>query len=651
MRWFTLLSLALIVPALGAADKPFVGPQPSEEVTRLALPFEAQAAALDDLKRFPTVHRVFMRYLWIREPAAMTVKNLSFAINTISCSELIIRPAPVAGGMLIRIDLRDYTDSVALKRWLIFWEELAFDPSFSLLVTKDILDNLKKQNSAFKVRQRRTSSVPTVVKEAEPDWNDPKNWEEVTVDPYIQNGRTYTTALVKKKFPKVAQKSGIEIGDTFIELPIAEVKFDDNVNVIRLDADHLNPAVNQTLQSWTGSLAPVVEADYFLFRALSTIQDKGKDAKDNEVYKTIYGGLYYEFAGIQTAKQRFGKDTKATDLDALFKDLGLGDAEKGITAEKLFADLRSDRRSGVSRSAVAGEKPRQVEVLPNPLAPPEVKGIVSITHDIEDEHIDINSNPIKNLLKFQDDAREVIWVRRNGLHGFSLYNGQGVLQREVPFNVANDSTIPKPFTQRLQGAISCIRCHASESGWRSAPNDVAAFIKGKKADIFGDLTNGNDLIDDTNRRLAGLYQGQFDGIFESARDDYAKMILKATGPSTDKEDPAQLKLARIMGDSVGLQYNHYAYEAVDPQKALRELGFKVPKSKAKEIINELLPPMRSYHPVAAFGAFSPEDSTIALLKQGIPVNRFVWNAVYTQALTRSRAAVYNLTELEKGDKK
>src|SRR6202021_2828642 len=101
--------------------------------------------------------------------------------------------------------------------------------------------------------------------------------------------------------------------------------------VIRLLPLHVDKALYTAAASMTGSEAFLTTDRYFLFRALSTIQDDD-DGKPN-VYSTIFGGLYYQLAGIGTNFK------KGTDLDNILAGLGIGNVEQGITAEKVFAEI------------------------------------------------------------------------------------------------------------------------------------------------------------------------------------------------------------------------------------------------------------------------------------------------------------------------
>lgn len=525
---------------------------------------EALATALMDIQTVPVQERIFTRYIWLTRNLEH-IKGLSFAWASLSTSPVIEpwRPVPVARGRinLARVDLR-------IGNLLTVWEELQFEPKFSLLVTKDVLAFLQKE-PLVRVEQDVLLDVP----------------------PFVQNGVRYTKRWDKK----------------ITEVPFSQAKMD----VLRLLGEHIDPILFAALVDATGSQAPVVTIDYFLFRGLSTIKGIG-------LYKTLYGGLYFELSGTPRA----GK--KGTDLDALFESLGIGSVEAGITAEKVFEKIPSDQRIGVFRSGVTG-KPRQVEVL-RTLVARDGQAIISITHDIKDQDVDIATHPMMNLLKFKDAGREIIYTRLNGMNGFVLANGDGKFVEEVPPDIASDTTIPTPHTKRLQSAISCIRCHSNEGGWRVLTNDVKKLL-GNYLDIFGDLTQKKKPANTVQDRLAGLYAGDLERILmPSARNSYANAVLIATGPW--KNANGQLNVVQLASDQVAGIYREYWYDVVTPKKALEELGYTPEQDPVKQL-KSLVPPVN-----VIINGIIPEDPRIGALLSGISINRWEWDAVYAIVANR-----------------
>ena len=539
-----------------------------------------------DLNQLDPLTSITSRYVWIEDNDVETLKCVSLACNYISRSPTVHRPIPVMinGTMLVRVDLSALAPTQQdLDEFIKVWEELQFDPKFSLLLTKDTLRFAS-----------RDIVIPTVKKTV-------NKTERVLEDcePYVSkvDGKTHTRRYVNK-----------EVTET-IEVPFK----DSDVQVARLASEHLDPNLVSALIAKTHSQAGVVSSKYFLFRALSTIKDKG-------LFNTIYGGLYYDFAGIKT------NNKKGTDLDNLLETLGIGNVEAGVNFQKLFDKLRSDQRVAIFRSDVTG-KPRRVLLLKT-LVGRESQGIVSITQDFRDQDIDIGTHTMMNLLNLDAQAQEVIWELPNGLNGFAIFDGKGKRIDEVGPDVANDSTIPSPHTQRLQPAIGCIRCHANEGGWKILRNDVKPLLK-EGIDIFNDLSDRKNNLADIIDRLTGLYAGDLERkILPRARDDYATAILGATGPWIKSKD--QTNVHRLSGEKLGKVYNGYIYETVDAAKALQEFGYKLKKEDDPvKVLRGILRP-----PNIVLNNVVPIDPREAALLMGLKINRIEFDLDYSFMATR-----------------
>lgn len=527
-------------------------------------PDMAWALAAADLKTLDENTRYHTRYVWVTTAREKAFKLVNLTMNYISRATGEPRRAEAVGAgplMLARIDLRMFAPQGNpgegdLKEFTEVWEELRFDPAMNLLLTKDTLQfagDIKlpegKARTVTKTQRRELKD------QAGPYKKDGKDlyWDKKT-DTYHPN-------------PWVDEPYQVTVGGD---------PFDGN-DVVRVVAPYLDPADVEYVCNATHSQAPVVSHRYFVTRALTQFQ--GKD-----LFQTIYGGLYYRFVNIKKGAK------KGTDLDVLIEDLGLGNVAQGVTAEKLFDRLRSDQRTAMSYSGVTS-RPRRVDVFKTP-AGRDSQGIISVTHDLAREDIDIGKHPLMNLLDFKDTAREVIFERPNGLHGFALYNGQGVLQDVVPQNVTSDGTVPHPQHNVLQPPISCIRCHMVEGGWRVAENDVIKLAR--ELDIIDDLgelkrkKDQPDVID----RLVGLYRGDLERkVLPRARDDYAFAILQATGPWPGSKD--QTDIVRLTGQFLADEFSAYNFARVDARAALVDLGIDPPekdKDCAKALKKALGPP-------------------------------------------------------------
>lgn len=573
---------------------------PSFQLTPLS--GDAQAAALADLRLLSDHDQPYIRYLWIESSEVEDMKAVVLAINMVSRASTILRPVPIGNPgslLLLRIDLRHYAPRENdLKQWLTIWEDFQFSPAFNMLLTKGTLK--------FAVLQF-------------PDWEGKGwvvRWKQVweKTDPYKDSrGKTLNQKQVWRRLQQVEEFKLVNLKD---------------VELVRIPGPFLNYQIHEELCDKTGSQAPVVNSRYWLSRVLSAVKDKG-------IYATIYGGRYYELIGIDKGAK------KGTDEDVLLEKLGIGNVEKGITAKKVFDNLRSDQRVGLFRSGVTG-KSRRVDFFRSLAGRLDsTTSFVSVTHDLRDQDVDIDTHPMANLLEFKDAARETIWEQPNGLHGYALFNGEGARQDEVPPDIARDHTIPSPHSARLQPAISCISCHEADGsdGWKPVINDVKRMLGSRNGlDVFGDITKLNRPVADTLDRLAGLYQGDPERALVRGRDDYAMAVLKATGPwkegkvaQTDVVKQAATRQVKIWRD--------YFYNMVDAQSALQELGIKASDKKAADVLLRfVLPPDRraTTNVPKVNQTIIPEDPRLGALRLGIPISRFDWDLCYGFAAERSQ---------------
>jgi|HubBroStandDraft_4_1064222.scaffolds.fasta_scaffold00029_97 hypothetical protein len=517
---------------------------------------DALALALTDVMTIHADLRCHIRYIWIASGEFEDLQAVSYAVNLVSRGSIGKRPVPVTNGkvLLARIDLRDYAPrDEDYREWAAAFEEMRFDPRFSLLLTKDTL-----QFAGALVAGKIPTRKKTVTKVL-------KQNKLVTVPPFVHtDGKTYTQRWEDETVTEVVTVTGLDNGD-----------------VLRLVGEHIDPRLMAALVHETQSEAPVVNHEYFVFRALSSIQDDG-------VFKTIWSGLYYELVGIKESKQK-----GITDEDLFLFRLGVGSATSaGNAAQRAFEENRPENRVAVFRSGVTG-RPRRADAIPTRASrPSDGQAVVIVTRDVKQKQIDIARDAMLNLLSFVDDAREVIATNQFGLHTFALFDGNGKLQREVPPDVANDSTVPSPHPQRLQPAIGCIRCHRSDDGWRTLTNDVMSLVKGYKGrgvDILGDISGKGTQADVVNR-LAGLYAGDLElAALPAARDNYARAILKVTGPW--KASKTQLDVVKLAGERIGAIYNKW-YELADARRACKDLGIPFKnRNHAAEQLSKYLPPV------------------------------------------------------------
>ena len=585
---------------------------------------EAVALALADAQKLPPYDRNFVRYLWCPDAK---FKAVNLALNVVSRGVAVVRAVPLGGGRLLRVDARLYArfdpnsqdgHNQDIDDFLHTWEELRYDPSFSLLVTKDNANFAKGDFRAAQPADQKPAKQPEPEIDRRPaddyfdgafHWHDEGKWQGQFFPAGLyawQNGQ-----WVKKPEPAPAPQP-----------PPVQAKIED---VLRYNPDYLDPQLTE-LQKTLYTEAPIVQDSYFMARALHTVKNDG-DVKDL-VWATIWGGLYFEFRGVRRSKQQ-----GVTDEDLFFRDFG------GIdNAEALFDRLQSDQRAAMRKSEVTGKK-RRVDFfnLPNGKAW-DMMGIGSVTHDLNDKDIDVSNDPLKNLLKVKDSAREAIFVGSNGMHIYAIFDGKGKLLDEADINAVSDRTVPAPHSPKLQCAMSCISCHEAEGsdGWKDVKNQVKEMLAEQidpltgrqmlRPDIVADL-NAKDQIGAINR-IAGLYAGDFRKGIRRGRDDYAQVILKASGPQGDD----QLKVVKTgMGEVVNRTRN-YLYgpggNGVDPRQALWELGVE-PGPVPTQTLQAMLPPEP-----AKVGGFLPEDPNIIGLLKGQSLSRYDWAFTHSFAASR-----------------
>jgi hypothetical protein len=569
----------VIICGLAFAQCQAVEPVSQDTIRRLAVPNDAYVLALADLQKIPLEIAPLIRYIWVPGANTQDIQVVTEALNDISRASNLLRPALVANGQLLRIRI-DLLAPAAKDQveWIDTWEQLRFDPFFNILLPKQVVTQiLKLPKSAHPICRVK--------------------WE-----------------------------------GKFHETPLSELDLT-GVDVVRIAGGHLDPITVATVQALTVSAAPIVDYRYFLWRSETTIQDSGS-------WKVIYGGLYYEFIGVKTAKQA---GTKGTDEDLFFSNLGIGDAKNGISAEQALKDLPSENRGAIFKSNVTG-KPRRWDLINSRLGRPLSNiAIVSITHDIRDQDTtSLDSNPLKNLVKIKDAAREVLWTHENGTQRGVLFDGNGVLQREVPPDIATNRMIPDPNSPRLEPNMGCKQCHRKSGfgGWQPLSNDVTTLLKKRKLDIFGDLTQLNRSLAETNDEIAAQYLADPTVTLQRLREDQNRIGLRITGPWKDGANDFQVNVAEVSAKHLVGVYQAHRYDPVTPRKALRELGFDVPDAKAVELLNTLLPQDRE----SEFGGVIPEDVSIGALKEGLPIPRELWDQAYAFAAVRAMKSLAKMKE-------
>lgn len=572
MPWYAAPGEAAVAAHIAPAQpKPTAAPELLAHQTPREAVAEMRADIAAMLRAGAGLDLPFSQWVWFPDGDEDAMRAFAHAINLVSRSGFNRTPVRV-GRHLVRFDLRWYAPTDAdLVEWLRLRELLQFDQRFSLLLTRDTIALLTPE-------QRRTFTFPL-------------RWQ------------------VKREGKWVK-----EVLPTRLE----EVE---DVQVVRVNAPHLAGSGLEEVQRLTGTQAPIVHHAYALSRMLSTVKDQ--EGKKNGVFTTIWGGLYYEFAGIRRAKKGV-----ASDLDQLVADLGIGDGRQPF--QLVFDRLRSDERAAMFRSGVTGKK-RRIIWIGTPAARLSVaSGVVFITADIRDRDVDLSQDPIKNLDVFKTAAFEVIWIRANGELGYALFDADGKLLDEAAPDVAADHTVPSPHSPRLQSAISCIRCHGPNDGWIPFENEVQKLLgyqkDGQRLNVFGDVTDVRKTIPDEVDRLVGWYSGSPRKPLSRARDDYAEAVLRATGPWPGSKT-GQTDVVRLSSAKIGDAFAYDRYRLIGAVEALQSLGIKPPADAAQAVarLREVLPPIAEVRP----DTIVPEDATIGALRAGLKVGPYDYALSYS----------------------
>lgn len=346
---------------------------------------------------------------------------------------------------------------------------------------------------------------------------------------------------------------------------------------------HVDLAMAVQLQAHTKSAVPIVRADWFHAKTLTTTN----------------GGLYYAFMGIER------RPKAGTAQDAFLTGLGVFEG----TSRRLNGVLSV----AMFRSEVTA-KQRRVDLFRG-LGGRNGTGLVTITHDVVTGTSDPAKDPILSLVEFQDDAREVIVERNNGLPAFALFDGKGALQDSVPDTIASDHLIPAPHPKVLEPAISCIRCHAPGDGLQPLQNDIRQIARRFRA--FDDRASRVSQLE-TADQLEARYEGDVQTVLFRGRDDYAKAVSSATGGMKPKE----------LAEALSATFARYSYETVGPRQAMAEVGLSFPDDETAAAWMDAEMPV-----VDAI-----EDPRIGGLKTGARLPRHVWEAVFADAALRATIA-------------
>ncbi len=618
MRKLLISAVSLLVGVcLTLADDPKPPPPPVEFKKTLPDENDALTLAATDQATLSHEQQLKTRYLWVTDPYLDTIQMLAHDMNKVASSTVLVAPSfdlarpsgfQVLGKdalIVVRVNLEAYWPrQVDLDSAVKMWELLQFDPRFNLLLTADTLKFAGVQHLIPKQTKTVKKKIKVTTQKTDPKDGHLLYYLDDKGKPDLKRPYLVETEVEREEI--------VDAG-----------RLGKDVVVLRIVSEFIDKDTIATLIQRAQSQAPIVNHRYFHRRVSTTIQGRVK----GDLQEVIYGGLYYQFSGIKRGFK------KGTDFDNYLQRLGIGNVEAGIDSGKVFDDTPSDARILRVKSGIT-DKTRMIEVLPTLTKLVDQQGLLAITHDVFDEDIDVGTDALLNLARFKDLARETIAVKPNGLQEYAAWNGNGELQDEVPFNVANDTTIPDPRTKRLQPSISCESCHlAKQRGWQVAINDATKLLK-RNRDLFNDTGFGKKTAAENVSRLAGQYSGDLEfKTFPRARDDLTAAILKETGPWKASKD--QLDIANLLGEKIGREYNTYV-GVVTAADALHDLGYTGQTGwfgnqigDAPDRLTSLLPPVEIVP-----GEIQKEDGRIFALEAGIGINRHQYDLVYSFVATR-----------------
>ncbi len=324
---------------------------------------------------------------------------------------------------------------------------------------------------------------------------------------------------------------------------------------------------------------PICRADWFLAAAWNSL--------------TVGGviGHYYQLAGI------------GATFDDFLRQVGAD--------PKLVESLRSDQRI-VMVSGVTGKWRRVDAFFAVGVRPEDGPSLFTVTRDIKDRDTDARRHPLLNLLEFEDQAREAIAAKRNGLHLFLLTDGKGNRQDSAPDDVAAWANSPH-VTKRLSAGISCIECHGANRGYNPTENFVRDLARRGLAPV-GDLAS-RDAYADLLDRLRGLYDGDLELPLKTAANGYALAVDRATGGVFGARSVEGYSSATVKA------YNGY-FGKIYARQFLAELGYDCEEKEAATLLGKVIPPA------------SDEDGRIGALRLGLPILRSDVHEIYYETALR-----------------
>ena len=309
---------------------------------------------------------------------------------------------------------------------------------------------------------------------------------------------------------------------------------DGKTYTVAIPAPHLGDA-GPSLEALLGndrpdwhSCCPIVRLDWFLWQSLSSID----------------GTKYLDFRGLAPGKTKLADYLKSRGID-----------------ERFIRGKNADERAAMV-SKVTG-RAREIDVeTGQSIRPSTGFNIAFLTGDNFQGNVNPADNSFASFLDHRHDASEVITFLPSGWPEYTLWNGKDLLLDEADQKIVADHRIPEPFQRRLNGAISCIRCHGGTSGYMPVVNEEQVLL-GDRGRVLADVNNRHDAADVT--RIAALTTGdlKFQTSIGQARHQLDHRVFAATG----------FGCKEAFG-IVAAIYGSHEYAPVDARLACKELGFE-----------------------------------------------------------------------------
>lgn len=337
-----------------------------------------------------------------------------------------------------------------------------------------------------------------------------------------------------------------------------------------------------------------------------------------QMLSAIDGGAYLRFRGLEV-----GKTTLKDYLRANSADEAGDSVQRAAFRSHITGNVRAVNYFFTGKGRATNGPP-----------------LVIITDDLKAGNATEASDFIDTLLDAKADAHEVFLRKANGFWEYTLWQeqkdkygkntGVALLIAEAPPDIAHDHNVPRPFLERLQGAISCIRCHnqnIEDNNLLNFHNKPKSMMDGRTR-ILTDLTHGfsaEGQLRSVNEIIAqyGAPQQDIDSMLNDARLAYFRTVFSATRNLPEKSRVGASEAAQITARI----YDSYENAWVSPLDACAEWGFtpmKGDKTGCKTLI-AMIPSLEKNGTI-------PDSSGIAQLQD--EWTEFKTDELVTDAITR-----------------